>query len=213
MTMRWMLAAPSVDDVVRVLRAWRFWVGASVVGGLLGGLLYLMIPPPYRAQATVLVDFNLEEAWPQETDRQQFYYLERETRKLEEIAWSDAVLESVAEADGLATVSALRGGQLHLSQPGEGGWHFFADSASSRRASLLASTWALQFVRQAGRRIGADDGLNRSIELEVTQGARLPVTRSTPMGVYLLAGSLQMMFLSSLVLLFIRRKPKNSKRA
>ncbi len=61
--------------------------------------LYLLMPPPYRARATVNVDFNLEQAWPQETDRQQFYYLERETRKLEEIAWSDAVMQSVVGLD------------------------------------------------------------------------------------------------------------------
>ncbi|MFN8385258.1 MAG: hypothetical protein U0V48_00360 [Anaerolineales bacterium] len=38
------------------------------------------------ARATVIVDFNLEEVPLQDTDRQYFYYLERETRKLEEIA-------------------------------------------------------------------------------------------------------------------------------
>ena len=60
-----------------------------------------------RARATVNVDFNLEEAWPEEIDRQQFYYLERETRKLEEIAWSDDVLQVVTDANGL-DVAVLR---------------------------------------------------------------------------------------------------------
>ena len=59
----------------------------------------LSAPPPYHAQATVLVDFNLEQAWPKETDRQQFYYLERETRKLEEVAWSDLVMGLIVEVD------------------------------------------------------------------------------------------------------------------
>ena len=65
------------------------------------------------------MDFNLEEAWPEESDRQQFYYLERETRKLEEIAWSDAVMKSVAESSGVS-ISELRREYLSLSQPAEG---------------------------------------------------------------------------------------------
>ena len=87
--MNWLFSPPSIDDLIRLLKAWRFWSVGALIGALIGAGLYYIAPPPYRAHATVLVDFNLEQAWPQETDRQQFYYLERETRKLEEIAWSD----------------------------------------------------------------------------------------------------------------------------
>ena len=66
---------------------WVRWLAA-----LIGAAIYYLALPPYRARASVNVDFHLEQAWPQDTDREQFYYLERETRKLEEIAWSDAVL-------------------------------------------------------------------------------------------------------------------------
>src|SRR5512145_2876863 len=93
--MHWLFSPPSLDDLIRLLKAWRFWSVGALIGGLLGTAVFYVAPPPYRAHAVVLVDFNLEQAWPQETDRQQFYYLERETRKLEEIAYSDAVMEVI----------------------------------------------------------------------------------------------------------------------
>ncbi len=95
--MNWFFSPPSLDDLIRLLKAWRFWVLGTLLGALLGAVFFYIAPPPYRARATVNVDFNLEEAWPEEIDRQQFYYLERETRKLEEIAWSDDVLQIVAD--------------------------------------------------------------------------------------------------------------------
>jgi hypothetical protein len=108
---------------------WRV-LGAAVAGS----------PPPFRAQATVNVDFNLEQAWPQETDRQQFYYLERESRKLEELAWSDDVMSQLS-SEFVIPVEDLRGGKLQLSQPAEAGWHFYADNVDSQTAASIAS-WA-----------------------------------------------------------------------
>ncbi|MDQ3005757.1 MAG: hypothetical protein M3R47_10295, partial [Chloroflexota bacterium] len=79
-----LFSPPSLDDLIRLLKAWRFWLLGSFIGALIGAAIFYIVPPPYSARATVLVDFNLEEAWPQEADRQQFFYLEREARKLEE---------------------------------------------------------------------------------------------------------------------------------
>ena len=146
--MNYLFSPPSLDDLIRLLKAWRFWALGTLVGALLGGALFYLVPPPYRARATVNVDFNLEEAWPEETDRQQFYYLERETRKLEEIAWSDTVVQAVADASGL-DVTTLREDVLSLSQPAEAGWHFYADDHDPKRAESIASTWALTFSEQA----------------------------------------------------------------
>src|SRR5688572_29053315 len=146
--MTWLFSPPSTDDLIRLLKAWRFWSVGALIGGLIGAGIYYIAPPPYRAHATVLVDFNLEQAWPQETDRQQFYYLERETRKLEEIAWSDIVMDKIIEANRDVTMQELRNGILFLSQPAEGGWHFYADDQNPERAAALASTWAQVFVEQ-----------------------------------------------------------------
>jgi hypothetical protein len=146
--MRWLLTPPSSEDFARLLKAWRFWVLGSLVGALIGTAAYYLFPPAYRGQATVVVDFNLEQAWPQETDRQLFYYLERETRKLVEVAWSDATMEIVATKVGDVPVGELRSGKLLLSQPGEGGWHFWADDEDPARAAKLAATWAEAFGEQ-----------------------------------------------------------------
>jgi hypothetical protein len=149
--MRWLLTPPSSEDFARLLKAWRFWVLGSLVGALIGTAAYYLFPPAYRGQATVVVDFNLEQAWPQETDRQLFYYLERETRKLVEVAWSDATMEIVATKVGDVPVGEFRSGKLLLSQPGEGGWHFWADDDDPARAVKLAATWAEAFGEQVQR--------------------------------------------------------------
>ena len=68
---------PSSDDLIRLLKAWKFWVLGAILGAAIGAAVYFVAPPAYRARATVVVDFNLEQALPDDTDRQHFYYLER----------------------------------------------------------------------------------------------------------------------------------------
>src|SRR5512133_1134087 len=152
--MNFLLASPSIEDLIRLLRAWRFWMLGAILGVSIGAALYYVVPPPYRAQATVNVDFNLEQAWPQDTDRQQFYYLERESRKLEEVAWSDDVMGRLSFEFGIP-VEDLRGDKLQLSQPAEAGWHFYADDKDAKISEALASTWAEAFVVKAQSEIGA----------------------------------------------------------
>lgn len=157
--MNFLLKPPSQDDFSRLLGAWRLWILAVLIGALFGGSLYAVFPPPYRAEATVVIDFNLEEAWPENTDRDMFYYLERETRKLMELAWSDAVLEEVvARVDGV-TVGELRNEKLFLSQPREAGWHLWADDKDPERAQQLASAWAIAFAERVQEAV--------SLELEL----------------------------------------------
>lgn len=205
--MHWLFSPPSLDDLIRLLKAWRFWSVGALIGGLLGAGLYYVAPPPYRAHAIVLVDFNLEQAWPEETDRQQFYYLERETRKLEEIALSDMVLEMVVDATGTVTVQELRNGKLFLSQPAEGGWNFYADDADPEHAAALASTWSQVFVDQIRSRAGGEDGPNSFIEATHTQAAQMPRERSLPLSTYLFVGAVVFLTLASfLVLFFIKPK-------
>ncbi len=205
--MHWLFTPPSIEDLIRLLKAWRFWSVSALVGALIGAAVYYTAPPPYRAHATVLVDFNLEQAWPKETDRQQFYYLERETRKLVEVAWSDAVMEAVVETNGNVTAQELRSGKLSLSQPAEGGWHFYVVDKNPERAALLASEWAEVFVEKVRLQAGTAQGLNSFIEATETQTAQSPRERSVPISTYLFVGAVAFLAVGSFFILFFS-KPK-----
>ncbi len=205
--MTWLFSSPPLDDLVRLLKAWRFWSVGALIGALIGAGIYYLAPPPYRAHATVLVDFNLEQAWPKETDRQQFYYLERETRKLEEIAWSDMVMGMVVEANPDVTVQELRSGKLTLSQPADGGWHFYADDNNPERAATLASTWSQVFAEQVRLRKNTTDGPNSFIEATQTQVAQSPRDRSISLSTYLFVGAIVFLAVSSFFVLFFSRGP------
>ncbi len=159
-----LFASSSVDDLIQLLHAWRFWVLSGLVGALIGGLVYLIAPPDFRARATVVVDFNMEEAWPVDSDRELFYYLERETRKLEDVAWADATLANVAETGGV-TVADLRDGILELSEPADGGWHFYASDPDPARAERLASAWAETFTAQVR------EGIETAVALDAARKA------------------------------------------
>ena len=203
--MNFILTAPSLDDLIRLLKAWRFWVLGAILGAILGAAVYYIIPPSFRAQATVNVDFNLEQAWPKDTDRQQFYYLERESRKLEEIAKSDDLMGQLSSKFSIP-VKDLRGKKLQLSQPAEAGWHFYADDKNSQTAAALASAWAEAFVAKAQAEIKAGN-INEFVKLEATQSKNLSTKRSIPLSGYLLAGSVGFLTLAVFGVLFI--KPKN----
>jgi capsular polysaccharide biosynthesis protein len=199
-----LFSPPSIEDFSRLLKAWRFWLLTALLGALIGAGIYYVVPPPHRARATVLVDFNLEQAWPKDTDRQQFYYLERESRKLEEIAWSDSVLQVVAQSHAV-TIAELRDEKLILSQPAEGGWHFYAEDQDRERAAAIASAWAQVFEEQAREKIGQSNGLNSFIQIDVTQSADLPIARSVSLGIYLLTGAFAFMILAAFGVLFFHK--------
>jgi hypothetical protein len=198
-------APPAADDLIHVLRAWRFWLLGAIVGALGGAAVYYVAPPPYRARASVNVDFHLEQAWPQNTDREQFYYLERETRKLEEIAMSDAVLGVVATQVSGVSLEQLRAGELVLSQPGNGGWHFFADDRDPKRAAELTSAWALAFVNQVQKQVTAAPagGLEPFITADPVQVDGLVAHRTLSVSVYLVAGAIVFLALAVLIVLFV----------
>ncbi|HEX2696323.1 MAG TPA: hypothetical protein VHM28_01355, partial [Anaerolineales bacterium] len=188
--MKFLFSFPSSDDLISLLKAWRFWLAGALVGALIAAAIYYIAPPPYRAAATVNVDFHLEQAWPQETDRQQFYYLERETRKLEELTMSDAVLNSVAAQVEGVTVEQMRAGALQLSQPGNGGWHFYADDKDPQKAAALASAWAQAFAEAVNAEIAKPSStLEQYITADPTQIKSLTADRSLDLSIYLLAGS------------------------
>ncbi|TAK11086.1 MAG: hypothetical protein EPO32_13240 [Anaerolineae bacterium] len=148
------LLAPDGPDVLgQVLGAWRPWLAGALLGALAGWAVFAVFPPPTRAQASVIVDFNIEESWVYFPERRLFHFLEREVRKLEAVAWSDAVIEQVAVQTG-HSVPDLRGGVLLLSQPQEGEWHLLAESRDPAEAEALAAAWAQTFVTEARLRVG-----------------------------------------------------------
>jgi len=204
--MKKLLSPPTLEDLILLLRAWRLWVFGALVGALIGAAFFYLFQPPYRAKATVNVDFNLEQAWPQDTDRQQFYYLEREARKLEEIAWSDDVMSQVSSEFGIS-VADLRGEKLQLSQPAEAGWHFYADDQDPEVAAALASAWAAAFTARSQAEVEAGN-VNEFVRLDATQTKDLPKERSVSLSDYLLAGSAGLLTLAVFFVLFI--SPRNS---
>ena len=103
----------SHDTVVRVLQSWRLWVGGALLGALLASLIYFIFPPDYRARAVVVIDHNLESVW-EFAPAQNFYFLGRETRKLEELAWNDETMELLAAQVEGVTVAELRNEILSL---------------------------------------------------------------------------------------------------
>lgn len=230
-----LFSPPTFDDILRLLRAWRFWLFTALLGGLLGAGWYVVFPPEYRARAIVVVDFNAEQAWPVNTDKELFYYLEREARKLEEVAWADVTLQQVASETGFS-IDELRTAKLELSQPRDGAWHFYADDPDSLAAVQLASAWAKAFTDQTRAGIQtaleldaarkaleahpADEALQTAVarlqaqslgitpELQISpaQAQNLPVSRKTGLGTSMLAGAIIFMAAGSLLVLMVPRK-------
>lgn len=150
------------DSMVRVLQSWRLWFLGAVVGALVAAGLYLLFPPDFRARAVVVIDHNLESVWEFEPS-QNFYFLGRETRKLEQLAWSDKTLELVAEQVDGVTADGLRNEILSLSHPADGGWHLWADHEDEATAEAIAGTWATVFVDQIYA------GMDTSLDLELAR--------------------------------------------
>ena len=191
---------PAYDEFLHLLAAWRVWISGAVLGAAIASIVYLIAPPPYRVQATVLVDQNVEQVILQEqTDLSKNTYLQRETDKLVEIAWSDDTLSRVTAQTGLP-IAQLRDGRLHLSQPSDGGWHFLADAPNPGSASALASAWAGAFVTELQLKPA---GINTLLEINFTQQQNLPTQKAASLGIYVFSGSLLGITLLMLFLLLL----------
>ena len=116
---------------------------------------------------------------------------------------SDAVLNSVATGVSGVTVQQLRDQKLQLSQPGNGGWHFFADDHDPQRAAVLASVWAQAFAQNVQTQVVTpSSGLEQYITATPTQVQDLTVRRSISLSYYLLVGAIVFLALFVLVILF-----------
>jgi len=142
-----LLYVDSHDSIKRVLQAWRLWVVGALVGALIATGVYYIVPPLYRAKAVVVVDHNIEDAYDIPASRQ-FYFMGRETRKLQELAWSDETMQILSEKVGGISVQELRDEILSLSQPEDGGWFFYADHKDAAMAEKIAGAWAETFYQQ-----------------------------------------------------------------
>ena len=185
--MNWLFRSPSFDEVIHLLAAWRIWLLGALLGGIAACLVYIIFPPPYRAQVTVLIDHNIEQVILEEDDdTRRFNYLQEENEKLIQVAWSDQVLEKVSQETGIA-VEELMTGLLHLSQPGDGGWHFLADSPDPQQAQAIASAWGNAFYDILAE---GGPGINPIMQFDLVQAQDLDPERSVSWGVYLFFGSL-----------------------
>jgi hypothetical protein len=150
---------PLNDPLADLLGNWRLWLIGALAGALLAWVFYQVAPPDYRARATVVVDHNLEEAWQYYPDRALFQFLQRETERLEQLAWSDSVMQTVAALAPEISVQRLRGDVLQLAHPSDGAWHLYADHPDPAIAQDLASVWAQAFVDAARAAIFASPEL------------------------------------------------------
>jgi len=140
-----LLTVDSPSHLVRVLQSWRLWLVAAMLGALLGWGVYALFLPPYRAQASVVVDYNVEDYWISKLNTQYSFFYQRETRKLKEIAYSDETLGMLVEQVGGVSVQELRDGKLLLSYPYGGVWHFWVEDKDPAKAEQLAKAWAEVF--------------------------------------------------------------------
>lgn len=162
------------DPLSRLLSAWRFWVLMAAIGSVLGWLVYTVAPPPFRARATVVIDYNMEDMLPGFDPRKTFHFLDRETRKAEEIAWADDTLALVAAQFSGASITELRAGKLLLSQPAEGGWHFWAEDDDPAQAQALAAIWIDAFINNM------EAAVEISAEVEDARDALAEVVHNDP---------------------------------
>ena len=105
------------------------------------------------------------------------------------------------------SVEELRGEKLELSQPAEGGWHFYANDRNVRTAVQLASTWARLFTDEVNAKVANSDGLNPFIRVEMAQAENLPSEPSLPISAYMLIGVIGFLAVSAFGVLFLG-KPK-----
>lgn len=175
-TLRHLQNPPRVSGMARILQAWRLLLIGFLAGGLVGAAIFALFPPPYRAEAVEVLDQNLEKSYPDSPDREVFYFLERETNRLEELAWSDAVLQRVVDELKDTSLAELRGGDLQLSQPSDGGWRFYGISSDAGRAKKLADAWADAFEREVRRSTSAATRLDTVRAQLADLNARCPVT-------------------------------------
>lgn len=192
--------------LIQYLLEWKLSLLFMLAGVAIGVICYLIAPSAYQSKASVIVDFNVEENWNGTPDNEIFYFLDREARKLEELAWSDQVLFIVADQVGIP-VAALRQDVLSLSQPKDGGWHFYARSDDIKQAELIAGAWASAFAEVVNENITGDNPLEilENIAVTPSQISDLPTKKLNSLAAFSLIGALSG-WLVGLIVLMVRKR-------
>lgn len=157
----------SPERLIQLLFSWRLWLAGALAGAVLGAGVVALFPPEYRAQAVVVFDQNLEEAWKWFPERELFQFAGREALKLEALAFSDEVLSAVSAETGLPA-DTLRDEKLELAYPMDGVWYFYGRDPDPARAQQLAAAWTQAFVEAAWEAIAIDQEME-ALRAELTE--------------------------------------------
>jgi hypothetical protein len=141
-------------------------------------------------------------------------------------------MTKVADSVGDITVEELRSGVLDLSEPADGGWHFYANDPNPARAEEIASVWAETFVVEVQSGIKTalaldavrtaleanptqeeilsfaaeleteSLGITPELQVSATQVDHLNPIRRVALGTYVFTGAISLMALSALFILF-----------
>ena len=95
---------------------------------------------------------------------------------------------------------------LELSQPGNGGWHFYAVDKDPTRAASLAGAWANAFAAQVQEKVSgaAQGGLEPYITADPTQTEGLIPEHVVSRGMYVLVGATVVLALTAIGVLFLK---------
>ncbi len=142
-----------------MLEQWLALIGIFLAGALLGYLVAMVLPRPYQAIAEVVVDHNVRRVLPTGSASQVAAYLNRETMRLEAIAYSDEVWQQVVRGMmGVGAADAMEVETLiqyaSLPHPQDGVWSFRVVMRDPEAAATLANLWAEAFVSKVQREVG-----------------------------------------------------------
>jgi len=122
---------------------------------------------------------------------------------------SDATLAAVANRLPGVTIRQMRLEKLQLSQPGSGGWHFYAQDSDAQKAVSLAVAWAQAFASQVESQVAGASagGLEPYITVDAAQSIDIQADRSPGLATYISAGALFLLALAAFAILFLDAKP------
>jgi hypothetical protein len=165
-----------------VLHRWPIVLACALLGAAVASAAGLASPRRYVAEAGVVVDSNVDVVMPSAHRYDIASYLNQQALRLESIAFSDTVWETVSQtilregyAEDRPAAQALAG-SVRLPHPTDGEWRFLAYSRNPALAARLANVWSQAFVDavDAGVRLAQrDQALREAADAAVKERIRL----------------------------------------